>query len=152
MPVKRLTNVGGEFLDWADKGKAVTYALGRTFFRYDLDAAKAAEEKQKEEERKKAEEERSRRKKPEAGRRRTKRKKRRQEEACLRGHRDRNRRRGLRAPSRRARVVLRGARIITMKGNEVIENGDVVVKDNRIEAVGRRGQVECACRRHGPST
>src|SRR5205823_1428904 len=39
-------------------------------------------------------------------------------------------------------VVLRGARVVTMKGNEVIENGDVVVKNNRIVAVGRRGQVQ----------
>ncbi len=38
-------------------------------------------------------------------------------------------------------VVLRGARVITMKGTEVIENADVVVRDNRIAAVGARGQV-----------
>jgi Tol biopolymer transport system component len=38
-------------------------------------------------------------------------------------------------------VVLRGARIITMKGNEVIPNGDIVVTDNRIVAVGPRGKV-----------
>jgi hypothetical protein len=39
-------------------------------------------------------------------------------------------------------VVLRGARVITMKGNEVIENADVVVRNNRIAAVGARGQVQ----------
>ena len=38
-------------------------------------------------------------------------------------------------------VVLRGARLITMKGDEVIENGDVVIRDNRIVAVGQRGSV-----------
>lgn len=38
-------------------------------------------------------------------------------------------------------VVLRGARVITMKGDEVIARGDVVVKDNRIEAVGEQGKV-----------
>ncbi|HKS06229.1 MAG TPA: amidohydrolase family protein [Gemmatimonadaceae bacterium] len=38
-------------------------------------------------------------------------------------------------------VVLRGARIITMKGNEIIERGDVVVTDNRIVAVGPSGRV-----------
>jgi hypothetical protein len=37
--------------------------------------------------------------------------------------------------------VLRGARVITMKGDEVIENADVVVTGNRILAVGRRGTV-----------
>src|SRR6185503_11302018 len=38
-------------------------------------------------------------------------------------------------------VVLRGARLITMKGDEVIPNGDIVVKDNRIVAIGPRGKV-----------
>jgi imidazolonepropionase-like amidohydrolase/Tol biopolymer transport system component len=38
-------------------------------------------------------------------------------------------------------VVLRGARILTMKGREVIENGDVVITGNRISAVGPRGSV-----------
>jgi Tol biopolymer transport system component/imidazolonepropionase-like amidohydrolase len=39
-------------------------------------------------------------------------------------------------------VVLSGARIVTMKGDEVIERGDVVVTDNRIAAVGPRGKVQ----------
>ncbi len=38
-------------------------------------------------------------------------------------------------------VVLSGARIITMKGDEVIERGDIVVTDNRITAVGAKGRV-----------
>src|SRR5690606_14989464 len=38
-------------------------------------------------------------------------------------------------------VALRGARIITMQGDEVIENGDIVVTGNRITAVGARGSV-----------
>ena len=39
-------------------------------------------------------------------------------------------------------VVLRGARVITMVGDEVIENADLVVRNNRIEAVGRRGSID----------
>jgi imidazolonepropionase-like amidohydrolase/Tol biopolymer transport system component len=38
-------------------------------------------------------------------------------------------------------IVLRGARVITMKGREVIENADVVVTGNRIVGVGSRGTV-----------
>ncbi len=38
-------------------------------------------------------------------------------------------------------VVLRGGRAITMKGKEIIEDADVVVRDNRIIAIGARGQV-----------
>ena len=38
-------------------------------------------------------------------------------------------------------VALRGARIVTMKGDEVIERGDIVVTNNRIAAVGAAGKV-----------
>jgi Tol biopolymer transport system component/pimeloyl-ACP methyl ester carboxylesterase len=36
-------------------------------------------------------------------------------------------------------VVLRGARVITMKGNQIIDDGDVIISNNRIEAVVARG-------------
>ncbi len=39
-------------------------------------------------------------------------------------------------------VVLRGARIISMNGTEVIEDADLVVTNNRIAAVGRSGTVD----------
>lgn len=38
-------------------------------------------------------------------------------------------------------VVLSGARVVTMRGNEVIERADVVVTGNRIAAVGPRGSL-----------
>jgi hypothetical protein len=41
----------------------------------------------------------------------------------------------------RGTVVLRNARVITMRGDEVIERGDVVVTNNRIAAVGAAGTV-----------
>ena len=44
-------------------------------------------------------------------------------------------------PKPNGTVVLSGARIITMKGNEVIERGDVVVTNNRIAAIGPKGKV-----------
>jgi hypothetical protein len=138
VPVKKLTTVGGEFLAWAEDGKAVTFSLGRTLFRYDLAAAKAAEDAEKQKAAKesaagggtaaatdesKAKTEEAARKKPAYEATAT--------EVIV--------------EARRAKptgtVVLRGARILTMNGAEVIENGDIVIRDNRIEAVGRRGQV-----------
>ncbi|MGH7678465.1 MAG: amidohydrolase family protein [Gemmatimonadaceae bacterium] len=41
----------------------------------------------------------------------------------------------------RGSAVIRGGRVITMKGNEIIDNADIVIRDNRIVAVGPRGQV-----------
>ena len=41
----------------------------------------------------------------------------------------------------RGTVVLRGARLITMKGKEIIPRGNLVVRDNRILALGSEGMV-----------
>ncbi len=38
-------------------------------------------------------------------------------------------------------LAFTGGRVVTMKGDEVIEDGVVVVQGNRIAAVGRRGQI-----------
>ena len=39
-------------------------------------------------------------------------------------------------------IVLRGGRVVTMKGHEILDSADVVVTDNRIVAVGKTGEVE----------
>ncbi len=41
----------------------------------------------------------------------------------------------------RGTIAFRGARLITMRGREIIERGDLVVRDNRIAAVGPAGRV-----------
>ncbi len=38
-------------------------------------------------------------------------------------------------------LVLRGATVMTMRGEEVIDDADIVIADNRIAAVGKRGSV-----------
>src|SRR5262249_46955608 len=39
-------------------------------------------------------------------------------------------------------IALRGARIITEKGDEIFERGDIVVTNNRIAAVGKSGSLQ----------
>src|SRR5260370_3424280 len=34
-PVKRLTQIGGDFIGWAADGHSVYWSIGRSFFRYD---------------------------------------------------------------------------------------------------------------------
>jgi hypothetical protein len=41
----------------------------------------------------------------------------------------------------RGTVVLRGGRVVTMKGHQIVENADLVITDNRIVAVGPRDSV-----------
>ena len=39
-------------------------------------------------------------------------------------------------------IALRNARLITMKGDEVIARGDIVITNNRITAIGPSGKVQ----------
>jgi Tol biopolymer transport system component/imidazolonepropionase-like amidohydrolase len=39
------------------------------------------------------------------------------------------------------KIAFKGARIITMEGNEIIENGTIVINNNRIEALGKSSDV-----------
>jgi imidazolonepropionase-like amidohydrolase/dipeptidyl aminopeptidase/acylaminoacyl peptidase len=45
------------------------------------------------------------------------------------------------APQRTSRIALTNARLVTMRGDEVIENGTLVIERNRIAAVGAAGSV-----------
>ena len=38
-------------------------------------------------------------------------------------------------------IILRGARVVTMSGHEIIENGDVLIVGNRIRGVGGQGSI-----------
>ncbi len=42
----------------------------------------------------------------------------------------------------KGRIALTGARIITMKGDEVIENGIIIVNENKIEAIGKATEIQ----------
>jgi Tol biopolymer transport system component/imidazolonepropionase-like amidohydrolase len=39
-------------------------------------------------------------------------------------------------------LLLRGATVVTMRGDEVVEDADLLIVDNRIAAIGRRGEVD----------
>ena len=39
-------------------------------------------------------------------------------------------------------ILLKNARIVTMNGSEVIENGDILIENNRIKAVGKTGTLD----------
>ena len=41
-------------------------------------------------------------------------------------------------------ILLKNARIVTMKGDEVIEQGDILIENNRIKAVGKTGTLNAA--------
>jgi Tol biopolymer transport system component len=112
VPLKRLTKIGAQFAGWSPDGRVLHYALGNVLWLYDVAAADSMERAPANPEQPAAYEPT-------------------RVDITINVPKDR--------PS--GTVVLRGARVITMKGSEVIDNADVVVRNNRIAAVGARGQV-----------
>ena len=114
VPVRKLTDIGGEFAAWGSDGRTVHWSVGNAFVTYRLDRAAAVQDSARR-----------------AG-------------ADTLGVRlaYRPEERRVRVTATRdvpqGTVVLRGARVVTMRGAEVIENADVVVRDNRIVSVGPR--------------
>ncbi len=122
VPLKKLTDVGADYAAWTDGGKTITWAVGSSFFRLPFDSVVFTTLKMDEsEDKEKAEaEEKARKPKP--------------EEIAVVVERPRRRPSGT--------IVLRGAKIVTMRGDEVIDGGDVVVTDHRIAGVGPKGAVK----------
>ena len=111
-PVRKLSDIGGEFPVWRPDGRSVHWSIGNALVTYDLDRARLNADSVR------TDSSVTRYKPTEVRVRVT-------------GTRD--------IPQ--GVVVLRGARAVTMRGTEVIENADIVVRNNRIVAVGARGAV-----------
>ncbi len=134
VPVKKITDMGSDYFGWADGGKTVTWAVGATFFRRSFDSVKFERKQPPAEGKERAKEsggeaaEKSEEKPPEM-----------LEAETGVQHFDADLEFPRYSPS--GTVLLRGGKVITMKGDEIIQNADIVVKDNRITAVGRRGSI-----------
>ena len=129
-PSRKLTKFGGQFPSWGLDGKVVFWSLGKTLFRYDIAQAEIKEEEQKQ----------------------TKEEKQREENTVATSKTGSNTTDNeiedyqaveldVIVKAKRAiaqgTLVLKNAHIISMKGEEIIQNGMVVVKNNRIQAVGK---------------
>ena len=105
----RLTSVGADFFDWADHGKTITWSIGSTFFRQSLESvAKGEVTPPALPDRERAGVETF--------------------DIAVTVPRD--------TPT--GMVLLRGATAITMRGDEFIPQADVLIVNDRIQAVGAR--------------
>lgn len=143
LPVKRLTDIGADYFGWADGGKTLTWGIGSTFFRRAFDSidftaqeppagggrggdapapGDKAEQDKKEQEKKAAA----------------------KKEALDLDKNVESIEVVLEFPraAPKGTVALRHATVITMKGDEVLRDADIVVTDNRIAAIGRSGSVK----------
>ncbi len=125
-PVKKLTDVGADYLAWADGGATITWALGSSFFRQPLASVTFDPPKKPEGEGERTEDAQESAAPKDQ-------KKSLAEEIEVQIERPRHSVEGV--------VALRGARVITMRGDEVIPNADIAISGNRITAVGARGSV-----------
>ncbi len=135
-PVRKLTDIGGQFPVWSSDGDRIHWSIGRTHFIYDLAEARAAEAAAEAEARERGED-------PDA-----------EEEDEENGDDPVYTPREIPITVEAERdipqgvAVLRGGRAITMRGHEIIEDADILIRDNRIEAIGPRGQVEIPAGAH----
>jgi len=147
VPVKRLTDVGADYFGWADGGKTIAWAVGASYFRQPLASVKFELPKEEKKEGEKTDtdkkdddasdkkdaaqtaEAKKNEKKPEKFKE--------QEKDVTEFKVD------LEMPRKapKGTIVLRGATVVTMKGDEILKNADIVVENNRIKSVGARGAV-----------
>jgi Tol biopolymer transport system component len=136
-PARELTELGGEFPSWAADGKTIHWSLGNSHFVYDVDAAQVFEDSLK----------KAKLVKPDSAQLKA--------DSIAKakmgaGKYDSSKRylpveNQVRVFYQRdvpqGMVLLKGARIITMEGEQVIESGDILVENNRIKAIGATGSL-----------
>lgn len=159
-PSWKLTEIGGQFPSWSHDAKKVHWSIGNAHFIYDLDdykaytdsvkvARKAEAETKKNEEDEKADSEEG----EEVEDKEEKKDKEADKEENQEDEKEEKKDEGYQPLEFRIEIevakdipkgkaLLRGARIITMNGDEVIENGDILIEDARIIAVGASGTLE----------
>lgn len=144
-PASKVTRIGGEFPTWSNTGKVVYYSLGNAFFTYNLDDAHAREtalrKKKALEARKK--EEAEAKKGDQADKKEEKKEDKKDEKENEDVYKPAELRIKVTVPRDipQGKLLLQHARIITMKGDEVIEDGDVLIENARIKAVGPSGSL-----------
>ena len=146
VPVKRVTDIGADYFGWADGGKTITWAVGASYFRQPLDSIKFVAPKEEKKEGEKNDEKKDggaakdAEKKDSAAANQNEKK----PEKFKEQEKDVSEVRvDLEMPRKtpRGTIVLRGATVVTMKGDEVLKNADIVVENNRIKSVGARSGV-----------
>jgi len=143
IPVYRLSDDAGGYVRWADGGRTITWALGNIFYRLPIatavDFAREQRRKAEEKEKKEAAEKASA---PSSDKEKDEKEKEKVQEARVPTAETI----AIAVSEPRAKptgsYVLRGARVVTMKGDEVLPNADIVVTDNRIAGVGPAGSVQ----------
>jgi Tol biopolymer transport system component/imidazolonepropionase-like amidohydrolase len=165
VPAKRLTDIGADYFAWADDGRTITWAVGSSLFREPLsaisfeppkdenkDEGKKDTDKKDGDKKDDAKDEKDNNKKDSNGQ---------QADAAKKDDKKDDKKEEKKEPKKlkeeekdveeiavtlevprktpKGSIVLRGATVVTMKGDEVLKNADIVIENNRIKSVGARG-------------
>jgi len=139
-PASKITRLGGEFPTWNNTGKIVYYSLGNAFFTYKLDEAYAKETAWR---KKKALEERIKAESKKDGKKDEEKKEDKKDEKKEDVYKPNELRVKviIQKDIPLGKILLQHARLITMKGEEVIEDGDILIENARIKQVGATGSL-----------
>jgi Tol biopolymer transport system component/imidazolonepropionase-like amidohydrolase len=139
IPVYRLSADAGGNVRWAEGGKVITWSLGNTFYRLPLESAIAFAH----DERRKAEEKKKEATPSAPGTKKEKDKEEAGDAENARVPKAQTIEITLTVPraAPAGSFLLRGARVISMRGGEVLENADVLVSGDRIAGVGAAGSI-----------
>ncbi len=155
-PARKLTELGGEFPYWEENTKNIHWSLGSAHFVYNLDRADAFDDSvriaKKTADKRKADSLGLAGDTAKAGKimaaidslkkdiKPKEDPKYKAAESQVKVYFNKDIPRGL--------VLLQGARIITMKGDEIIENGDILIENNRIKSIGKTGTLNAPATAH----
>lgn len=128
-PSKQLTDIGGQFPTWGRDAKKVHWAIGNAHVVWDFDAEKAFNDakedaEENEDDNEGSEDEESDEDEP-------KEYKPIETRVKVMAQRD----------TPQGQILLQNARVITMNGDEVLENTDVLIENSRIKQIGKNIQV-----------
>ncbi len=139
LPVYRLSDDAGGYVRWADGGRTITWALANTFYRLPIASAVefARAERRKAEE--KAKKEEAQKSAPATEKEKAEKEKEKVQDARVPKSETIEIALTAPRPAPEGSFVLRGARVIPMQGDTVLENADVLVTGNRIAAIGATG-------------
>ena len=148
-PAKKLTDIGGQFPSWGWDGRTIHWSIGNALVTYNLDDADEREREQEKFDREKAErsDDEEDDDNGENGDQNG------DEENGENGEEENDRPEDYSPDEQRIEVnatrdipqgtlVLRGAKTITMNEYEIIEEADILIKNNRIEAIGEQGSFD----------
>lgn len=114
-PSRKLTDIGGQFPAWSNDATKVHWSIGNAHVVYDFSAAEEFEENLKNQEDEEKDDEGKKSYDPSENRISV----------------------AIKRDTPQGTILLKNARIVTMKGYEIIEGGDLLIENNRIKEIGK---------------